>query len=110
MNKTQIDESYWAKQKAAWEESGLSQRKYCKQEGVCNRKFNYHIHRLIRHETKQEFKFIEAPLSHLVKQPSKAEGRVRLEFPNQVVIVLELSAELTLSRAIEAAGAFRCYK
>ena len=108
MSKSRVDESYWIKHKVAWESSGLSQRSYSNQEGLCNRKFNYHVKRLTAQSSKRDFKFIEAP-SILVKSPVREEvGRLRLELPNGVAIVLELSADLPLTKVLEVAGAFRC--
>ena len=109
MSKSRVDEIYWIKHKASWESSGLSQRSYSNQEGLCNRKFNYHIKRLNAESSKRDFKFIEAPSRVLGRSPVREDvGRLRMELPNGVVIVLELSADLPLTKVLEVAGAFRC--
>jgi hypothetical protein len=108
MNKRRVDEAYWRKHKESWKSSGLSQRSYSMQEGLCNKKFNYHIKRLDKQSTTQDFKFIEAPINILSKRETRERGSLRIELPNRVVIVLDLSAELSLSDVIALAGAARC--
>jgi hypothetical protein len=110
MNKSREENNaYWTKHKNAWEGSGLSQSSYSKQEGLCIRTFNYHVRKLNNQSTKQEFKFIEAPLGILGKRVEKEERvSLRVELPNGVAIVLELSAALPLSQVIAVAGALRC--
>lgn len=105
MKKKRVDEMYWRRHKASWERSGLSQRRYSTQEGICHKKFNYHLKRLENQSTGEDFKFIEAPINILSKKDTKERGSVRLELPNRVVIVLDLSAELSLSEALALAGA-----
>lgn len=106
MSKSRVDEPYWTKHKEAWSRSGLSQRSYCKQEGMCNKKFNYHIKRLNEGNRKQDFKFIEAPLGILGKKTERAErDNLKVELPNGVIIFLELSTDRTLAQVLEVVGA-----
>jgi hypothetical protein len=109
MNESRANEEYWAKHKSSWENSGLSQRRYCQEEGLCPRKFNYHLKKLSKEAAKSDFKFIEVPSSILEKKPVKAgRSNLKVELPNGITVVLELSADLTLAQVIEVAGAARC--
>jgi hypothetical protein len=109
MNSNRKEETYWQKHKASWEASGLSQRGYSKREGLCNRKFNYHLKRLSKVPAEVGWRFIEVPGSILEKKPENVRGSpVKVELPNGVSLVLELSAVLTLAQVIEVVGAMRC--
>lgn len=106
MNIDLKDTVYWREQKSTWESSGLSQRSYCKQEGLSYQKFNYHIRKLNDKALLPAFKFIEAPRTILVTKDEEEKQRpVRVELPNGVSVVLELSVALSLSQVIKAAGA-----
>jgi hypothetical protein len=100
----------WLKHKSLWESSGLSQRQYCQGASLCPRKFNYHLKRLSKKKAvTSDFKFIGVPSSILEKKALKeARGTLKIELPNGVSLVLELSADMTLSQVIDVVGAVRC--
>ncbi len=105
MKEPQQDKTYWLEHKSAWERSGLSQRRYSAQEGLCNRKFNYHVKKLEQQSNKTRFKFIEATSTISAKSPVGAQGSIDVRLANGVVVAVTLSAEMTLAQVFELAGA-----
>lgn len=108
MQKKKPKDEYWLNHKKAWQDSGLSQRNYSKQEGLCNRRLNYHINRLNKLETNQGLSFIKAPNFLKKSLEIKNLDGLNIKFPNGVVINLTLSTKLTLLQVIEAVGVIPC--
>ena len=81
----------WATHVESWRQSGLSQSAYCRQEGISNKKFHYHLHRLRNEECKPELSFIEAKpiIKSAVTTKPEAKASIRLILPNGVQALLE---------------------
>lgn len=100
----------WASQVERWKHSGLNQSAYCRQEGISNKKFHYHLHRLKNEERKPELRFIEAKTviksSVITKQEPKTS--IRLILPNGVQALIEDVAFDLLPQVLSLASHLSC--
>jgi hypothetical protein len=89
--KSALPDDYWPKQVASWKESGLSQSAYCRQAGINNKRFHYHMQRLRKDEGKPALRFIEAmvALNPAVEQKQESKLTMHLALPNGVEVILE---------------------
>lgn len=101
---------YWPKQVASWKESGLSQSAYCRQVGINNKRFHYHMQRLTKDEGKPALRFIEAKvvLNPAVEQKQAPKPTMRLALPNGVVVILEEISFDLLPQVLKMAGGLAC--
>ena len=100
----------WATHVESWRQSGLSQSAYCRQEGINNKKFHYHLHRLRNEEYKPELTFIEAkPIikSAVITKPGPKTS-IRLILPNGVQARLDDVAFDLLPQVLSLASNLSC--
>ena len=100
----------WPRHVASWKQSSLSQSAYCRREGISNKKFHYHLHRLRNEEYKPELTFIEAKTvikSAVITKP-EPKASIRLIFPNGVQALLEDVAFDLLPQVFNLASNLSC--
>ena len=74
-----------------WKESGLSQSAYCRQVGINNKQFHYHLHRLSAREQPSALTFIktQAVLKPVEQEKIESKTTVRLVLTNGVQVQFE---------------------
>lgn len=108
--KSVLSDDYWPKQVASWKESGLSQSAYCRQAGISNKRFHYHMQRLTKDEGKPALRFIEAKvaLNPSVEQKQESKLAMHLALPNGVGVILEDVSFDLLPQVLKMAGGLSC--
>jgi hypothetical protein len=112
MRKKLVDQGHWAEQNRLWETSGLSQQKYCEQQGLSYRQFIY-WRGLLKERTSNNLnpkllKITTTPTS--LKQQIIAESNSNLEVILPSGIKLYIKSESDISKAyalIERLGGAR---
>ena len=101
---------YWPKQVASWKESGLSQSAYCRQAGISNKRFYYHMQRLTKDAGTPALRFIEAKvaLNPAVEQKQESKFTMHLALPNGVGVILEKVSFDLLAQVLKMAGGLSC--
>ena len=100
---------FWQEHMAVWENSGLSQAIYCKQQGVNYNSFVYQRGRLANHcQASSSVKFIEG----IETTPPKEVQTPVLQFmlPNGVRIGMTAAADAQfIQRVLSVIGGLRCF-
>lgn len=101
---------YWPNHVESWKKSGLSQSAYCRQVGISNKKFHYHMQRLKKDESKPALRFIEAQVAAkaVVDQKQKPKLSMRLILPNGVEAILEEVTFDLVPQMLEMARGLPC--
>lgn len=100
-------EVFWRKHSEAWKASGLTQQKYCEQEGISCPSFMYQHTKLTKKVKQNGMKFIEAkPESSTLN--NQAPG-LQLMLPNGVRVGITNEVTVGLLQAVlTIAGSLRC--
>lgn len=100
-------EQFWQEHMISWKNSGLSQLKYCKQQGVNYNSFVYQRGRLGNSQVSPSVKFIEAPESTPLKEAPLPVLQFML--PNGVRIGMTAAADAQLiQRVVSVIGGLKC--
>lgn len=103
MSKTKIlteDETFWSEHLNAQEASGLSQRKYCLQQGISYKAFLYQ-----RYKAQGKLKNKKSHLNFIEAKPkliahNHSSGTLHLMLPNGVKIGVPAQIDTTLLKAV----------
>lgn len=81
----------WQLHIEGWKRSGLSQSAYCRQVGINNKQFHYHLHRLSPREQPSTLTFIKTQAALKSVEPEQIESKttVRLVLTNGVQVQLK---------------------
>ncbi|QDQ39437.1 hypothetical protein E3226_003010 [Legionella geestiana] len=98
---------YWRSHSDAWKASGLTQKAYREEHGICYGSFVYQHNRMARKAERTSVRFIERKA--MQPRPAVNAPRLHLILPNGIRIGIdgEMSEEL-LETILRAAGSLSC--
>jgi len=100
--------SYWAKLNSLWETSGLSQEKFCVEQGVVYKQFVYWRARVLRQDKQvsKQAKLLcvvppqQAAQPSLTTQPPEAPQALEVSLPSGVVLHIKSTSDIGKASAL----------